>query len=74
MAEGRDPKAMDKEFVRRWLAERGYTGEGVPPPLPDAVRCEAARRYVETFERITGQAFVPDVEPPLARIRRNLRL
>jgi phosphoribosylaminoimidazole-succinocarboxamide synthase len=74
MAEGRDPKAMDKEFVRRWLAERGYTGEGVPPPLPDEVRCEAARRYVETFERITGRAFVPDVEPPLARIRRNLSL
>jgi phosphoribosylaminoimidazole-succinocarboxamide synthase len=74
IAEGSDPKAMDKEYVRRWLAERGYRGEGVPPPLPDDVRCEAARRYVETYERITGRAFVPDVEPPLARIRRNLGL
>lgn len=74
MSEGSDPKAMDKEYVRRWLAERGYRGEGAPPPLPDDVRCEAARRYVETFERITGEAFVPDVEPPLERIRRNLGL
>ena len=74
MAEGSDPKAMDKEYVRRWLAERGYKGEGAPPPLPDEVRCEAARRYVETYERITGQAFVPDVEPPIERIRRNLGL
>lgn len=74
MAAGRDPKAMDKEYVRRWLAEQGYRGDGPPPALPDDVRCEAARRYVETYERITGAAFVPDVEPPLERIRRNLGL
>jgi phosphoribosylaminoimidazole-succinocarboxamide synthase len=74
MSEGVDPKAMDKEFVRRWLAERGYSGEGAPPALPDELRCEAARRYIETYERITGLAFVPDTEPPLQRIRRNLGL
>jgi len=74
IAEGGDPKAMDKEYVRRWLAERGYKGEGAPPPLPDDVRCEAARRYVETYERITGRAFEPDTEPPQGRIRRNLGL
>jgi len=74
MREGSDPKAMDKEYVRRWLAERGYKGEGTPPPLPDDVRCEAARRYVETYERITGRGFEPDTEPPLERIRRNLSI
>ena len=42
--------------------------------LPVEVRCEAARRYVETYERVTGQRFVPDTEPPLPRIRRNLGL
>ena len=42
--------------------------------LPDDVRCEAARRYIETYERITGREFVPSTDEPLARIRRNLRL
>jgi phosphoribosylaminoimidazole-succinocarboxamide synthase len=74
MSDGGDPKAMDKEFVRRWLAERGYKGEGAPPPLPDDVRSEAARRYAETYERITGRAFEPDPTPPLERIRKNLGL
>jgi phosphoribosylaminoimidazole-succinocarboxamide synthase len=74
MSGGSDPKAMDKEYVRRWLADQGYRGEGTPPPLPDDVRCEAARRYVETYERITGAPFVPDTEAPLDRIRRNLGL
>jgi phosphoribosylaminoimidazole-succinocarboxamide synthase len=74
LSEGRAPAALDKEYVRRWLVDRGYRGDSAPPPLPVEVRCEAARRYVETYERITGRRFVPDVEPPLPRIRRNLDL
>jgi len=72
LREGREPEALDKEYVRRWLAERGYRGQGPPPGLPDEVRCEAARRYVEAYERVTGEAFAPDTEDPLPRIRRNL--
>lgn len=75
MREGRDPEALDKEYVRRWLTkERGWRGEGAPPELPEEVRCEAARRYVEAYERITGSAFEPDVEAPEPRIRRRLGL
>ena len=71
---GQDPRALDKEYVRRWLAERGYRGDGLAPELPDDVRLEAARRYVEAFERVTGRTFVPDTEDPGPRIRRNLGL
>ena len=74
MREGRAPQALDKEYVRRWLAERDYRGQGTPPPLPDDVRCEAARRYIEAFEQVTGRAFEPSIEPPVERIRRNLGL
>jgi phosphoribosylaminoimidazole-succinocarboxamide synthase len=74
MREGGDPKALDKEYVRRWLVEQGYRGEGPSPELPDAVRCEAAQRYIEAYERVTGQSFAPDAEDPLPRIRRNLGL
>ncbi len=69
---GRDPEALDKEYVRRWLAENGYRGEGTPPEIPVDVRCEAARRYIEAFEQVTGRAFEPSSEPPLPRIRRRL--
>ena len=72
LAAGVDPTALDKEFVRRWLVERGYRGEGTPPALPDELRCEAARRYIETFEIVTGQAFEADTEAPIERMRRNL--
>ena len=74
MAAGRSPDALDKEYIRLWLGEQGYKGEGTPPEIPDNVRCEAARRYIEAFEQVTGRAFEPNTEEPIARIRRNLGL
>lgn len=71
-AGGLDPEPLDKDFVRRYFTALGYRGDGEPPELPPEVRVGAAKRYVEAFERITGEAFEPDTEPPLPRIARNL--
>ena len=69
-----DPEPLDKDFVRRYYTALGYRGDGEAPPLPPEVRIGAAKRYVEAFERITGETFVPDTDPPLARIAKNLGL
>jgi len=74
MSKGQDPPALDKEYVRRWLSEKGYRGDGPPPELPVEVRCEAARRYIEAYEQVTGLSFEPDPDPPTERVRRNLGL
>lgn len=73
-ARGEDPEPLDKDFVRRHFTALGYKGDGPPPPLPDEVRVGAALRYAEAFERITGMPFTPDPQPPIPRIRKNLRL
>jgi len=72
LAAGGDPRALDKEYVRRWLVSQGFDGHGAPPPLPDEVRLEAARRYIEIFEVLTGRAFEPDTSPPVGRLAKNL--
>ncbi len=72
-AKGEEPESFDKEYVRRWLAERGYKGEGPIPEIPAEVRVEASRRYIEACDTIRGEAFVPDLTPPAERIPRNLR-
>jgi phosphoribosylaminoimidazole-succinocarboxamide synthase len=72
-AAGLDPEALDKEFLRQWYVDRGYRGDGVPPPLPEELAARMSRLYIEAYERITGESFVPDDEPPEARIIRNLR-
>jgi phosphoribosylaminoimidazole-succinocarboxamide synthase len=73
-AAGEEPESFDKEYVRRWLAAQGFTGDGPIPTIPDDVRVEAARRYIEAYERVTGETFVPDLEPPHARIAKALGL
>ena len=74
MARGEDPRSLDKEFLRRWLVEQGFRGDGPPPALPDEIRLEAARRYIEVYELLTGRPFAADPEPPLPRLRRTLGL
>jgi phosphoribosylaminoimidazole-succinocarboxamide synthase len=69
---GQDPEPLDKDYVRRWYLGQGYRGDGPPPALTDDVRVGAAERYIAAYEQITGQPFVPDEEPPLPRIVRNL--
>jgi phosphoribosylaminoimidazole-succinocarboxamide synthase len=69
---GEEPRGLDKEYVRRTLAEQGYKGDGPPPKLTDDVRVEAARRYIQVCELVTGKPFVPDADEPIGRIKRNL--
>ena len=72
LAAGLDPESFDKEYVRRHLAAVGFKGDGPIPAIPDEVRVEASRRYIAAYEAITGEAFVPDLEAPLPRLKRHL--
>ncbi len=72
LAAGLAPESFDKEYVRRWLAEQGFKGDGTIPVIPDDIKVEAIRRYIEACERITGITFEPNLEDPVARMRANL--
>ncbi len=50
-------REIDKEYLRGWLMENGYKGEGTPPVIPDEIRLEVAWRYVQAYELITGEGF-----------------
>ena len=68
-----DPESFDKEYVRRFLVDQGYRGEGPIPVIPDDVRVEATRRYIEAVDRITGVPFAPNLEDSAAsRMKKNL--
>jgi phosphoribosylaminoimidazole-succinocarboxamide synthase len=73
-AKGEDPEPLDKDFVRRHFTKMGYMGDGPPPEIPDDVRIGAAKRYIEAYERIVGEPFIPNTEAPLPRIAKNLGL
>jgi len=73
-ASGRDQEMLDKENIRQWLIkEHGFSGQGKPPPLTDDVRVMLARKYIEVFERLTGETFDSPVGNVADRIRTNLK-
>jgi phosphoribosylaminoimidazole-succinocarboxamide synthase len=75
VAAGQDPAGLDKEYVRAWLKqERGFSGDGELPEIPDDVRVEAARRYLAACAQVTGEQLTPNLEEPIARITANLGL
>jgi phosphoribosylaminoimidazole-succinocarboxamide synthase len=64
VAEGKEPEMIDKEFFRLWFRERcdPYADAKLPVP-PDELIAELAARYIQLFEKITGETFLPDVRP-----------
>lgn len=59
ISHGHAPRHLDKEFLRRWLADHGFAGEGEVPVIPPEVIREVSERYAATFEELTGEKFVP---------------
>ncbi|MGE0322995.1 MAG: phosphoribosylaminoimidazolesuccinocarboxamide synthase [Polyangiaceae bacterium] len=74
MEAGENPESFDKEYVRRWLKDKGFMGDGPIPEIPDDVKVEAVKRYIEAIETITGEAFEPNLEDPGPRMKKNLGL
>lgn len=68
-----EPQKLDKEYVRQYLANKGFIGEGEIPEIPDEVKIEAAKRYITAYEMITGRLFEAESGDVMERIGGNLR-
>jgi len=65
-------KMLDKENIRQWLIERGFSGEGTPPALTDEIRVALAESYIELYTKLTGRDFHPKLGDVKSRIENNL--
>ena len=55
---GRAQPSYDKQYVRDWLLhESGWDRDSTPPPLPAEVAANTREKYVEAYERLTGNDF-----------------
>lgn len=53
-------KQLSKEFVRQWLIANGFQGKDgqTVPEMTDEIVESISDRYIELFEKITGETFV----------------
>ncbi len=54
---GRGQPSFDKQYVRDWASQSGWDKSPPAPELPDDVVAGTRQRYVDAYERITGEAF-----------------
>jgi phosphoribosylaminoimidazole-succinocarboxamide synthase len=52
---GRSQHAFDKQFVRDWAAGTGWNKQPPAPEVPADVVAVTRARYIDAFERITGE-------------------
>jgi phosphoribosylaminoimidazole-succinocarboxamide synthase len=54
---GRSQPSFDKQYVRDWASGTGWDRTPPAPPIPEDVVASTREKYVEAYERITGEPF-----------------
>jgi phosphoribosylaminoimidazole-succinocarboxamide synthase len=54
---GRPQPSFDKQFVRDWASSTGWDRNPPAPPIPDDVVARTREKYIEAYERVTGEPF-----------------
>lgn len=68
-------KQLSKEFVREWLIANGFQGKDgqAVPEMTDEKVSEISKRYIELYEQVTGEVFVPATQDDVyKRIENNV--
>ena len=77
LRKGEKQRQLSKEFVRQWLIEQGFMNEPgqVMPEITDDYARSVSDRYIELYEHITGERFIPAADEGniAARIEKNVK-
>lgn len=69
----KEVKFPDKEFLRQWLREQGFTGEGQIPTLPEEIKQKVREGYTQVYQTITGELLSSEQEVTPRRLVANLK-
>ena len=52
---GTSPHSFDKQFIRDWLESQDWNKTPPPPKLPDNIIRKTSQKYLDIFEKLTGE-------------------
>ena len=52
---GTSPHSFDKQFIRDWLENQDWDKTPPPPKLPDNIIQKTSQKYLDIFEKLTGE-------------------
>jgi phosphoribosylaminoimidazole-succinocarboxamide synthase len=69
---GENQLMLDKENIRQWLIEKGFSGQGTPPELSEDIRILLSEKYMELYKILIGNNYKPSLGDVNSRIINNL--
>jgi phosphoribosylaminoimidazole-succinocarboxamide synthase len=66
--QGKEQKMVDKEFLRQWLMDNNFKGDGEPPVIPEDIIAEVCLKYINAYEIITGLKYKIEVKDALMQL------
>lgn len=76
---GNNPEILDKEIFRGWLMETypnifpDIKPDEDIPPISEGIKIELTKRYIQSYEKITGLEFKAEISDVKKRIYENLK-
>lgn len=58
---GQEVENYDKEVMRLWFKDQGYSGDGKPPKMTNDIIAKVSQRYMEVYEMLTRERFNIDL-------------
>lgn len=55
---GTSPHSFDKQFIRDWLESQDWDKAPPPPTLPENIIQKTSQKYLDIFERLTGEKVI----------------
>lgn len=67
-------KQLSKEFVRQWLISNGFQGKDGQkiPEMTDDIISSISERYIELYEKVTGEKFIKAEKSSIESIKQNV--
>lgn len=75
LAKGQEPENYDKEFLRIWLRDQGFLGDGPMPKIPEELIERFSELYISLYQKITRDPLDRtecEACAPIDRLRSNL--
>ncbi len=77
LSEGKEPQSLDKEFVRKMIITEGYDINKDEDPaqyMNDNIRLKAAEKYLNLFEKMTGEPFIMESKKSIEDILKQISI
>lgn len=71
---GKEQRMLDKEYLRQWLINNNYKGDGAPPEIPFEIIVGICQKYQAAYENITGEKYTLESKDTISSLNKAVKI